>query len=179
MFHIGIAVQHPPLPEPHQLSELGIDFIRQCLDIDPDKRPSAEELMLHPWIQEATAQISAAYEEESTPPGSYSKGTGSPAYDDSSYSQEPEGNSGTIAEEDEGEEEEYNHQGEDGDYAQEEDQEEGYDADGIAEVPQEDYFGDDSAGTRTYGEDAEQSYEASNGELGSLEEEPEEEEEGN
>jgi len=94
MFHIGIAVQHPPLPEPHQLSELGIDFIRQCLDIDPDKRPSAEELMLHPWIQEATAQISAAYEEESTPPGSYSKGTGSPAYDDSSYSQEPEGNSG-------------------------------------------------------------------------------------
>lgn len=50
MFHIGVATQHPPLPEPTQLSEKGIDFIRQCLTIDPMKRPTALELMDHPWM---------------------------------------------------------------------------------------------------------------------------------
>ncbi|KAF7792485.1 hypothetical protein EIP86_003526 [Pleurotus ostreatoroseus] len=50
MFHIGVATQHPPLPDPGQLSEKGIDFIRQCLTIDPVQRPSALELMDHPWM---------------------------------------------------------------------------------------------------------------------------------
>ena len=50
MFHIGVATQHPPLPEPGQLSELGINFIKQCLTIDPAKRPSAIELTIHPWM---------------------------------------------------------------------------------------------------------------------------------
>ena len=50
MFHIGVATQHPPLPEPGQLSEMGIDFIRQCLTIDPMARPTAIELMDHPWM---------------------------------------------------------------------------------------------------------------------------------
>jgi mitogen-activated protein kinase kinase kinase len=31
MFHIGVAREHPPLPEPHQLSELGIDFVSLSL----------------------------------------------------------------------------------------------------------------------------------------------------
>jgi len=52
MFHIGVATQHPPLPEPGQLSELGISFIKQCLTIDPTLRPSAPELMNHPWMLE-------------------------------------------------------------------------------------------------------------------------------
>lgn len=52
MFHIGVATQHPPLPEPSQLSELGINFIKQCLTIDPNRRPSAAELMNHSWIVE-------------------------------------------------------------------------------------------------------------------------------
>ncbi|GLB36493.1 putative serine/Threonine protein kinases, catalytic domain [Lyophyllum shimeji] len=52
MFHIGVATQHPPLPEPCQLSELGINFIKQCLTIDPMRRPSAIELMDHPWMVE-------------------------------------------------------------------------------------------------------------------------------
>ncbi|BGO88913.1 hypothetical protein NBRC10512_003431 [Rhodotorula toruloides] len=94
MFHIGIAVQHPPLPEPHQLSELGIDFIRQCLTIDPDKRPSAEELMVHPWIQEATEQIQAAYEEESGPTSSFRSSGSSGAYSITPSSYGPEGESG-------------------------------------------------------------------------------------
>jgi len=90
MFHIGIAVQHPPLPEPHQLSELGIDFIRQCLHIDPEQRPTAEELMTHPWIMEATEQINLAYEQESGPTSSlrsnsstsYSAETAASSYED-------------------------------------------------------------------------------------------------
>ncbi len=49
-FHIGVATQHPPLPEPGQLSELGIDFIKQCLTIDAMKRPTALELREHPWM---------------------------------------------------------------------------------------------------------------------------------
>ena len=52
MFHIGVATQHPPLPEPGQLCELGISFIKQCLTIDPTRRPSATELMNHPWMVE-------------------------------------------------------------------------------------------------------------------------------
>lgn len=52
MFHIGVATQHPPLPEPDQLSYLGIDFIRQCLTIDPMLRPTARELMEHSWLGE-------------------------------------------------------------------------------------------------------------------------------
>jgi mitogen-activated protein kinase kinase kinase len=52
MFHIGVATQHPPLPEPGQLSEPGINFIKQCLTINPVKRPTAVELMEHPWMLE-------------------------------------------------------------------------------------------------------------------------------
>jgi mitogen-activated protein kinase kinase kinase len=52
MFHIGVATQHPPLPEPGQLCDLGISFIGQCLTIDPTRRPSAAELMNHPWMVE-------------------------------------------------------------------------------------------------------------------------------
>jgi mitogen-activated protein kinase kinase kinase len=50
MFHIGVATQHPPLPEPGQLSDLGINFIKQCLTIDPVLRPTAVELLDHPWM---------------------------------------------------------------------------------------------------------------------------------
>lgn len=57
MFHIGIATQHPPLPEKGQLSELGIDFVEKCLDIDPLKRPTAGELMEHPWIVAFSQEI--------------------------------------------------------------------------------------------------------------------------
>ncbi|KAH8997467.1 kinase [Lactarius akahatsu] len=50
MYHIGVATQHPPLPEPDQLSEVGINFIKACLTVDPTRRPSAFELMDHPWM---------------------------------------------------------------------------------------------------------------------------------
>ncbi|EPQ61084.1 kinase [Gloeophyllum trabeum ATCC 11539] len=63
MFQIGVATQHPPLPEPGQLSELGINFIKQCLTIDPMKRPTANELMDHPWMLEFRDAL-LNYEEE-------------------------------------------------------------------------------------------------------------------
>ncbi|KAH0590289.1 hypothetical protein H2248_000451 [Termitomyces sp. 'cryptogamus'] len=50
MFHIGVATQHPPLPEPGQLSDVGIDFIKKCLIIDPMRRPTALELLQHRWM---------------------------------------------------------------------------------------------------------------------------------
>lgn len=62
MFRIGVATQHPPLPEPGQLSELGIDFIRQCLIIDPMTRPTAMELMEHPWMVDFSEAL-RSYEE--------------------------------------------------------------------------------------------------------------------
>jgi mitogen-activated protein kinase kinase kinase len=70
MFHIGVATQHPPLPEPGQLSELGISFIKQCLTIDPMKRPTAIELMNHPWMLEFRAALLSYEEAEiiTTPP---------------------------------------------------------------------------------------------------------------
>lgn len=71
MFHIGVATQHPPLPEPGQLSELGINFIKQCLTIDPTRRPSAKELLAHPWMlefRETLLQYEAAETETSPLP---------------------------------------------------------------------------------------------------------------
>ncbi|KAJ7124737.1 hypothetical protein C8R43DRAFT_1030583 [Mycena crocata] len=50
MFHIGVATQHPPLPEPGQLSDLGVAFIKRCLTIDPMRRPPAEELKDDLWL---------------------------------------------------------------------------------------------------------------------------------
>lgn len=64
MFHIGMAQQHPPLPEPGQLSDLGIDFIRNCLVIDPYERPSAAEMREHAWIKNLVEALNAANEEE-------------------------------------------------------------------------------------------------------------------
>jgi serine/threonine protein kinase len=38
----------PPIPE--HLSETSQDFLRQCFTIDPEKRPTATELLSHPWM---------------------------------------------------------------------------------------------------------------------------------
>ena len=62
MFHIGVATQHPPLPEPGQLSELGINFVKECLTIDLVERPSALELMNHAWMFEFREAL-MSYEE--------------------------------------------------------------------------------------------------------------------
>ncbi|OAV92975.1 STE/STE11/SSK protein kinase, variant [Puccinia triticina 1-1 BBBD Race 1] len=55
MFHIGIATKHPPLPDPQELSELGIDFIRKSLTLDPVTRPTTVDLLNHPWMKDLAA----------------------------------------------------------------------------------------------------------------------------
>ena len=64
MFHIGIATQHPPLPEPGQLSESGIEFIELCLTIDPSERPTASELFYHPWLAPMFQQMVSEYRQD-------------------------------------------------------------------------------------------------------------------
>ncbi|KIO34283.1 hypothetical protein M407DRAFT_64475 [Tulasnella calospora MUT 4182] len=66
MFHIGVATQHPPLPEPGQLSSMGIDFIRQCLTIDGMKRPTSVELYEHPWMVDFKEELRNFEEEHPT-----------------------------------------------------------------------------------------------------------------
>jgi serine/threonine protein kinase len=48
MYHVATGC--PPLPEASQLSEEGIDFLKQCFIRSAHKRPSAQELLQHPWI---------------------------------------------------------------------------------------------------------------------------------
>jgi len=72
MYHIGVATQHPPLPEPDQLSELGVKFIKECLTVDPTRRPSAFELMDHRWMLDFRKSLQTYDEAEmtkSSPPG--------------------------------------------------------------------------------------------------------------
>lgn len=71
MFHIGIATQHPPLPERGQLSDLGIDFVEKCLDIDPMKRPTAAELMEHEWIVQFSQEIAKEMNSHEGPMGQF------------------------------------------------------------------------------------------------------------
>lgn len=59
MYRIGETLKPPTLPDESQLSELGIDFIRSCLIIDPMKRPTAEELFSHPWITDIRDRVAA------------------------------------------------------------------------------------------------------------------------
>lgn len=63
-FHIGVSGQPPQLPSTNELSELGIDFIKQCLTIDPKKRPTVDELLEHPWIEKFREEIELEYEDE-------------------------------------------------------------------------------------------------------------------
>ncbi|KAF7356156.1 Protein kinase domain-containing protein [Mycena venus] len=69
MFHVGVATQPPPLPEPDQLSSLGIAFIKDCLTIDPMRRPSADELKNHLWLSTLHSTLATYENAEARPDG--------------------------------------------------------------------------------------------------------------
>lgn len=51
MFKIGNSKELPPIPD--SLSEDGKDFIRQCLQRNPIRRPTAAQLLEHPFVKNA------------------------------------------------------------------------------------------------------------------------------
>ncbi|WWD19736.1 hypothetical protein CI109_104200 [Kwoniella shandongensis] len=63
MFHLGATTEHPPLPEAHEMSEAGIKFIEKCLSLDPQERPTAEELLQDPWLAPMLQQMAEQEQE--------------------------------------------------------------------------------------------------------------------
>lgn len=53
MYHIAVTDKPPTFPP--ELSTQGKDFLRQCLQIDPRKRPDVSALLLHPFVADASA----------------------------------------------------------------------------------------------------------------------------
>ena len=49
LFHIGTTMSHPPIPE--HLSADGKDFLLKLLQREPRLRPSAAEMLKHPFVQ--------------------------------------------------------------------------------------------------------------------------------
>lgn len=47
---IANTTTHPTLPSPQTFSEEGRDFLKLCFQINPDERPSAIQLLEHPFI---------------------------------------------------------------------------------------------------------------------------------
>lgn len=51
MFKIGNSKELPAIPE--HLSDEGKDFVRKCLQREPRSRPTAAELLEHPFVKDA------------------------------------------------------------------------------------------------------------------------------
>jgi serine/threonine protein kinase len=51
LFKIGNSRELPPIPD--HLSEDGKNFVRLCLQRNPSHRPSAEQLLEHPFVKNA------------------------------------------------------------------------------------------------------------------------------
>ena len=81
----NIAQGNPPqLPTTDQLSPEGIEFLRQCFMRDPQKRPTAIELLQHEWImtirnrvvEPSTPSSDMSSSSQTTPNTSYSSTKG-------------------------------------------------------------------------------------------------------
>nr|XP_004515672.1 mitogen-activated protein kinase kinase kinase 1-like isoform X1 [Cicer arietinum] len=58
IFRIGKG-ERPPIPD--SLSRDAKDFIMQCLQVNPDDRPTAAQLLNHPFVQRPLSQSSSPY----------------------------------------------------------------------------------------------------------------------
>jgi mitogen-activated protein kinase kinase kinase len=56
MYNIAQGNQ-PQLPSRDQLSDMGTDFLRRCFERDPERRPTAAELLQHEWIVSIRNQV--------------------------------------------------------------------------------------------------------------------------
>jgi mitogen-activated protein kinase kinase kinase len=83
MMHIAVTDQPPSLP--CNLSSDGKDFMLRCFERDPRRRPSAAQLLRHPFVAEALDVVEVAEEEEkvSATTGSFQEGDLSLSKDDS------------------------------------------------------------------------------------------------
>lgn len=58
MYHIAESEEHPPFPD--SISPELTDFLRRCFERDPEKRPSAVELLKHAWMANSRARKNIA-----------------------------------------------------------------------------------------------------------------------
>ncbi len=55
-FFAGVTIPEPEVNDPLEnkipknIEELGMDFLRKCLDKDPQKRPNCEQLLRHQYF---------------------------------------------------------------------------------------------------------------------------------
>ncbi|KAG0226449.1 Suppressor of Sensor Kinase (SLN1) [Actinomortierella wolfii] len=61
MYHV--ATQHPPLPDPSQLSKRGLAFLKATFIRSPLERPTAVELLQHPWLRGVDASQRTSIED--------------------------------------------------------------------------------------------------------------------
>ncbi|KAJ3340481.1 Suppressor of Sensor Kinase (SLN1) [Gonapodya sp. JEL0774] len=76
MYHIGISGRHPPLPDPTQISEDGADFLRICFTRPAKHRPTATQLLDHPWVREVDEHALYITEALTPSPGLETMGSG-------------------------------------------------------------------------------------------------------
>ncbi|CAE6515497.1 unnamed protein product [Rhizoctonia solani] len=74
MHKVGQLRKAPPVPDDVTLSPLADDFRQKCFMIDPAERPTAAELLTHPWLQVPPRWVFTGFK-ESLVPSTTSTGT--------------------------------------------------------------------------------------------------------
>ena len=61
MFQIGRYKRHPDIPS--DLSQEANNFLLKCFDPDPEKRATADELLIHPFLQDKKFSVHQSREQ--------------------------------------------------------------------------------------------------------------------
>ncbi|KNE58794.1 STE/STE11/SSK2 protein kinase [Allomyces macrogynus ATCC 38327] len=54
------AISAPPIPDNLKISPEGLDFLKQCLRVNPNIRPTADELLQHPFLADVAKKMQAS-----------------------------------------------------------------------------------------------------------------------